>query len=105
MMPINVIGILKNSDVTIIAKIRRIQFNAAWWTTEILVNIYVDARLRKARFSLGESKRKSDYEKLPESNSLVACKCNPIDQCQAQVPEQHPRSKEPYLECQGPKIR
>jgi len=33
--PIIVIGILKYIEVTIIAKIRRIQFKAAWCTTEI----------------------------------------------------------------------
>ena len=39
------IGTLKITDVTTMAKSLRMQFKAAWWTTDILVKINVDARL------------------------------------------------------------
>jgi hypothetical protein len=43
--PRYVIGMPKKRDVTTMAKIRRMQFNAAWCTTEILDKMYVDAKL------------------------------------------------------------
>ena len=44
-LDIKVIGTPNTIEVATMANNRRIQFKAAWWTTESLLKTYVDARL------------------------------------------------------------
>jgi hypothetical protein len=58
--PTNVMGTPNMNDVTTMANIRRMQFKAAWCTTDIRVKIKVEAKLGQQKSA--EAKKSTERE-------------------------------------------
>ena len=83
--PTNVMGTPNINDVTTMANIRRMQFNAAWCTTDIRVKIKVEAKLGERTSKRQKRPKKSHESSFRIHDLLVTCKGQSIDKGQYHV--------------------